>query len=193
MTTYNQLAKEYDDETASFWQDFPADVIERFCKESGPRVLDIGSGPGRDGLILQESGLDVTCLDASDTMVQLCRDKGLKAILGDFTKLKFGDSTFDSVWAYTSLLHVPKKVIDTPISEIVRVLVPNGILGLGMIEGKGERYRNSAGVDKPRWFSYYTQTEIESLLSHHGFKIIHFSDLYPGRTSRYLNFIARKV
>ncbi len=65
VDTYNKLAVQYDEETVNFWELFPRSFIDKFVSLSGDRVLDIGSGPGRDGLILLEKGKSVTGLDAS--------------------------------------------------------------------------------------------------------------------------------
>ena len=186
------MALDYDEETASFWEIFPREVVDKFIKLApDKRVLDVGSGPGRDGLILKQHGLDITCLDASQAMIDLCSKRGLKTVLSDFNKMPFKDESFDAIWAYTSLLHVQKADIDVPFVEIGRVLRTNGIFGLGMIEGKSEGYRESAGVNKPRWFSYYTEDEIRALLAKNGFEVVYFSKFKP-RTSEYLNFIGRK-
>lgn len=191
IDTYNKLAKEYDKETAGFWEEFPRTFLDEFIKLSGKKTLDVGSGPGRDGLLLQKGGKEVVCLDASVEMVKLSSDKGLESIVGDFNNLPFEDSSFDSVWAYTSLLHVPKNSITTPLKEMDRVLVPAGILALGFIEGDTELYRESAGVDLPRWFSFYKKEEVVSLLEKNGFKLIYFETFKP-RSRNYLNFIFQK-
>lgn len=191
ITTYNKTALEYDEETSTFWDRFPRTFIDKFAQLAKEKVLDIGSGPGRDGMILKEKGLDITCLDASEAMVKLCQEKGLKAILGDFNKLPFENETFDAVWAYTSLLHVPKAEVDKPIDEIKRVLKDKGILGLGLIEGDTEEYKESSGVNMPRWFSFYKKDEIESILKNHGFEQLYFEEFKPG-SKNYLNFIYRK-
>jgi len=190
ITTYNELGKEYDEETKDFWENFPRTVVDAFVTSVRGKVLDIGSGPGRDGLILKTAGLDVVCLDASEAMVKISREKGLESILGDFNDLPFVDNSFDGVWAYTSLLHVPKARIGRPLREIVRVLKPGGMLGLGLIEGESELYRESSGVGKPRWFSFYTKDEIEKFLARYNFRVEHFETFTPG-TKNYLNFIAR--
>ena len=191
IQTYDELAKEYDAETSDFWDTFPRAIIDRFTKLTNGRVLDVGSGPGRDGLILQSAGLDVVCLDASKEMAKLSKERGLTTVIGDFNALPFQNETFDGVWAYTSLLHVPKSQIDISLSEIHRVLKPSGIFGLGLIEGEGEYYRESSGIDKPRWFSFYTKTEIEDLLKKHGFDIVYF-EVFKPRSKNYLNFISKK-
>src|SRR3989344_3337954 len=94
IATYNKLAKEYDEETADFWDKFPQDSFDEFTKLVKGKDLDVGSGPGRDGLILQKKGLEVVCLDASEAMVKISSKKGLKSVLGDFNDLPFVDESF---------------------------------------------------------------------------------------------------
>jgi ubiquinone/menaquinone biosynthesis C-methylase UbiE len=154
------------------------------------RVLDIGSGPGRDGILLQEAGADVVCLDASESMIELTRQKGLFSVCADFNTIPFPDNSFDGVWAYTSLLHVPKKDIEVPLREIKRVLKPRGIFGLGLIEGVEEGYRKSAGVSLPRYFAYYGREEVQNLLGNNGFEIVHL-DTFRVKSKNYLHFLAK--
>lgn len=191
IDTYNLLAKAYDEETLDFWERFPRTFIDKFAELSHGNVLDIGSGPGRDGLILKNKGLSVVCIDASSAMVELSIARGLESVVGDFTALPFPDASFDAAWAYTSLLHVPKSLIATAFLEISRVLKPQGIFGLGLIEGKEEMYRESSGIGRPRWFSYYDKEEVDALLLQHGFTALYFEQFKPG-SKNYLNFISRK-
>ncbi len=191
IETYNLMAKEYDNETKDFWQRFPATIFSKFIELTKGSILDVGSGPGRDGLVLQKAGLDVTCLDASDEMIKMSKEKGLKSVLGDFNNLPFEADNFGGVWAYTSLLHTPKSEVSKPLSEIYRVLKTGGIFGLGLIEGDTELYRESSGVGRPRWFSFYEKDEVEKLLHTNGFEILYFEEFKPG-TKNYLNFISKK-
>ena len=190
VQAYNQQAQKYDEETSDFWKKFPRTIVDKFADLTRGKVLDIGSGPGRDGLILKDKGLEVVCLDASEAMIQLCRDKGLEGIAGDFANLPFEDQRFDGVWSYTSWLHVPKSEISQALTEAVRVLKPDGILGLGMIEGDVEEYRETEKVTLSRWFSFYSKAELEALLQNHNLEIIYFEAFKPNRKN-YLNFICR--
>lgn len=192
IDTYNRTAAEYDAETTSFWDVFPRAIIDTFADMTYGRVLDVGSGPGRDGVILQEKGLDVVCLDASEAMVALSSSRGLDSVIGDFCALPFPDAIFGGVWAYTALLHVPKREIGTALSEINRVLAKGGVFGLGLIEGDDELYRESSGISLPRWFSYYRKDEVEDLLRIHGFAQVYFEQFKPA-SKNYLNFIAKKI
>jgi ubiquinone/menaquinone biosynthesis C-methylase UbiE len=193
IDTYNKMAQDYDNETIDFWERFPKTFITKFTevtKKNG-KILDVGSGPGRDGLMLKKEGFSIICLDASETMVKICKEKGLEAVIGDFLKLPFVDSEFDGVWAYTSLLHVEKAKIKLALHEIWKVLKIGAIFAVGMIEGSTEEYRTSSGVNKPRYFAYYKKDELEKLLKEAGFEILYFEQFKPG-SKNYLNFISRK-
>lgn len=191
IDTYNALAKAYDDETIDFWERFPRTFLDAFIERSGSSVLDVGSGPGRDGLLLQRAGKLVTCLDASEAMVRICSERGLTSVLADFNAIPFENGSFDAVWSYTALLHVPKSSVDLPLQEIARVLKPKGVFALGLIEGDTEGYKESSGVALPRWFSLYQKEEVEGLCKQSGFELIYFETFKP-RSKNYLNFIFKK-
>lgn len=191
IDAYNRMAKEYDDETADFWNRFPRTFLDEFVKLSGEKIVDIGSGPGRDGLLLKRAGKEVVCVDASEAMVKLSFARGLESTLASFDNLPFKNESFDGVWSYTALLHIPKGSIDAPLEEIFRVLKPSGIFALGLIEGDAEAYRESAGVSMSRWFSFYKKDEIVRLCERHGFELVYFETFTP-RSKNYLNFIFRR-
>jgi ubiquinone/menaquinone biosynthesis C-methylase UbiE len=188
---YNELAKIYDDETKDFWERFPTTIIDAFVGLTNGKILDVGSGSGADGLILQRRGFEVICLDASKSMVALSSQKGLVSIEGDFNELPFSDGSFDGIWAYTSLLHIKKAEIGVAIGEIRRVLKAGGSFCFGMIEGDKEEYRESSEIKMPRFFSFYKKEELETILTQFGFQIIYFEQFQP-KSKNYLNFICQK-
>lgn len=192
IDTYNKLAKEYDDETVDFWERFPRTFLNKFVELSGNKIANVGSGPGRDGLLLKEAEKEVICVDASEVMVDLSSKRGLQSFLADFDNLPFKNASFDGAWSYTALLHIPKKSISVPLNEISRILKPSGIFALGLIEGDVEEYKESSGVDMPRWFSFYQKDEVENLCKKHGFEVIYFETFKP-RSKNYLNFIFKKI
>lgn len=191
IDTYNKIAIDYDDETVGFWDNFPKTFLNKFIELSGHKIIDVGSGPGRDGLLLQETGKEVVCVDASEVMVKISTTRGLRSVLAEFDNLPFENNSFDGVWSYTALLHVPKKSVDTPLKEISRVLKPFGIFALGLIEGETEEYKESSGVNLPRWFSFYQKDEVINLVEKHGFELVYF-EIFKPRSKNYLNFIFRK-
>lgn len=192
ITTYNSKAGQYAQETDDFWVRFPSDFIQVFITElKGKKVLDIGSGPGRDAEIFRKAGLDITCVDASDAMVALTAKKGLPSILGNFLNLPFENESNDGVWAYTSLLHISKHEVPKALQEISRVLKKDGVFGLGMIEGEGEEERLSMGDGYPRHFAYFTREELKRLAQDAGFIEIFF-EKHPVGKKPYLHLLFRK-
>jgi SAM-dependent methyltransferase len=191
IDTYNAHAHTYDQETQDFWDKFPSAFLDTFAEHAQFQVLDVGSGPGRDALLLDSKGLEVICVDASRAMVDLCIERGLTAIEGDLLALPFPDHSFDGVWSYTSFLHLPRHELGRALAEAHRVLRINGVLGLGMIEGDTEEYRENMGEGAVRLFTYVTQPEIESLLSLAGFTVFFVETITPGKR-RYIHILARK-
>jgi ubiquinone/menaquinone biosynthesis C-methylase UbiE len=65
-------------------------------------------------------------LDISPRMVELSRERGVDARVGDVQELSFADGEFDCVVAAWMLFHVPD--LDRGLAEIARVLRPGGRL-----------------------------------------------------------------
>ena len=170
IKTYDGKAQEYVAETDDFWERFPSDFPIEFVKLLKGKVLDIGSGSGRDARIFESNNLQVTCLDASESMVAISRARGFESIVGNFLNLPFPKDNFDGIWAYTSLLHIHKEQIENAFREINRVLKIGGIFGLGLIEGEGEENRKSMGKDFTRLFTYFKKEEILDISTTNGFK-----------------------
>ncbi len=128
-------------------------------------VLDLGSGPGSDSLFLMRQGLRVKAIDATDAFVQKARENGVDAHLGTFDDV-VEVAQYDGVYASFSLLHAPREDFAKHLHAIHRALKPNGVLFLGMKLGTGE-HRDEI----ERYYTYYTQPEIEDALADAGFKI----------------------
>ena len=74
--------------------------------------------------------------------------------------LPFPPSSFDGVWAHTSLLHVPKPRLPEALEGIAKILEPGGSLFIALREGEIECYERESGME--RWFANYRAEEFES-------------------------------
>lgn len=153
----------------SFPQVIQGWIIGHCQHEAGNHALDIGSGTGMLASWLKEKGFSVTCIDPAEEMVRRCRKKGLltiKTTIQDFsTEQKFGLIT-----AVRSLIHVSKKELPSQLDKIANWLNPQGIFILVMISGQGEGWGETQDPF-PRFFNYYTVSELHTLLQKN-FKII---------------------
>ena len=194
IDAYNKYAYLYDEEVIEFWENFPNSFIDAFIAAlPGKRILDLGSGSGRDALLLRERGLEVICLDGSKTMVGITTKLGFETHLSAFSELNFPLSSFDGVWAYTSLIHISKEEAKEVISKIHTLLKPRGVFVIGAIEG------NTAGMverktmpDAARYFKNYSKKELQQLVKTVGFSLVYEEDYKPHRKI-YLNQLYAKL
>lgn len=101
-------------------------VIARLRAAAPASVLEVGCGWGELAeRITRETGAAVTAIDLSPRMVELARERGVDARVGDVQELPFEDGSFDAVVAAWMLYHVPD--LDRAIAEVARVLRPGGI------------------------------------------------------------------
>ena len=94
--------------------------------EQKQTLLELGAGPGRDARFFQDNGLQVTCIDLSPELVELCRQKGLNAEVMDFGDLHFAAESFEAVYALNCLLHLPKHELPVVLRSIDMILKPAG-------------------------------------------------------------------
>ncbi|HEX3099451.1 MAG TPA: methyltransferase domain-containing protein [Patescibacteria group bacterium] len=99
----------------------------------GLRVLDLGSGTGKNSLFLAERGSDVVGIELSTTAVKIAEaraeERGLFAefIEGSFgNKFNFPDESFDLILDVVSSNSLSEKERTKYISESARVLKPGG-------------------------------------------------------------------
>ena len=102
-------------------------LFEAVAEARPRRYLEVGSGPGdMAARVADELGIEVVALDISPRMVELARERGVDARVGDVQELPFEDGSFDCAVAAWMLYHVPD--LDRGLSEIARVLRPGGRL-----------------------------------------------------------------
>ena len=153
-------------------------------REGKTKLLEIGSGPGRDGKFFQDSGFSVVCADLSPKMVSLCRDKGLEAYEMDFLELDFPAQSFEAVFALNSLLHVPKASLRSVLRNIHRLLQRGGLFYMGVYGGEdGEGTWKEDSYEPKRFFSFYRDHQLIQLVGE-VFDLIYFRRIELNRPGR---------
>jgi len=138
------------------------------------RVLEVGGGPGElAARIRNEVGCDVVMVDISPRMVELARERGVDAQVGDATRLPFADGAFDCVVAAWMLFHLPD--VDRGLDELSRVLAPGGRL---VATTNSERHMEElrALVGKAAWDIVFTRENGAEILGRH-FELVERRDV----------------
>ncbi|MAG47521.1 SAM-dependent methyltransferase [archaeon] len=193
ITCYNKYSSQFKERTGNYLHNYILEDANLFVDNlQGSNVLDLGSGPGRDSIFFKERGLNPLCLDNSIEMISLCEESGLNAEIGDIENLKFEENSFGGVWAYTSLLHFPKKNLPKVFSKIKEILKPDGIFYLGMKEGDFEGWNESDKYpNMMRFFSLYKNEELRPMIEKN-FNIFHTSRVELG-DAVFLNYMSENL
>jgi ubiquinone/menaquinone biosynthesis C-methylase UbiE len=127
-TYYDAFAERYDSGRDEGYHklidDQAAELVRRVGE--GRDVLEVGCGTG---LVLQRVAAFARTakgVDLSPGMLEHARRRGLDVVEGSATDLPFPDASFDVVYSFKVLAHIPD--LDRCLSEMMRVVRPGGHL-----------------------------------------------------------------
>lgn len=136
---FDTISKNYDglNRVISFGIDIKwrKKVVEILKKEQPNSILDIATGTGDLAIALTKTGAKkIVGLDISPGMLEVGKEKvthknldsTIEMVVGDSENLVFDDHTFDAVTVSFGVRNF--ETLETGMSEILRVLKPNGTL-----------------------------------------------------------------
>jgi len=182
---YNQRAEHRNKSEIEEWKVAErAQFLSLLQKETKQTLLELGAGPGRDSLFFKEQGLDVTGIDLSPAMVELCRGKGITAHVMDMVYLEFEPNSFDAAYALNSFLHLPKSEFSVALENVRAILQPNGLFYLGSYGGIDfEGIWEDDFYTPKRFFSFHTDESLKKILANI-FDILYFRHISLGEDRR---------
>lgn len=174
IDVYDKLGKQYLDdvkhatpgEITLFMQNLPVEAS----------VLDVGCAGGRDSKIFFDEGFRITGIDLCEQFLTEAEKyvPGGSFYKKDVLELDFEKESFDGIWASAILLHLDKTDVVEALKNFYELLKCGGVLFVGVKLGEGEDVvadKLSQGND--RYFSYYTEKEMDGLIEEAGFSIIY--------------------
>jgi cyclopropane fatty-acyl-phospholipid synthase-like methyltransferase len=180
---YNQEAELRNKSDKADWK---IKIREDFCnlikQEHKKTLLELGAGAGYDSQFFMNNGLQVTAVDLSKEMVNKCKEKSVEAYELDFYNLSSLNKKFDCIWAMNTLLHVPKTDLCGVLNGINLALEENGLFYMGVYGGEDfeSEYVKSEVSITPRFFSYYSESQLKTILEN-CFQIITFEEFDVSR------------
>lgn len=168
---YNQYGRQWAQGKTKFdWKD----DFEQFRKYLPKgKVLEIGSGGGRDAKFIIGAGYDYVGTDISEGLLKIARENnpGATFYQKSVYDLDFPENSLDGFWAIAVLLHIPKTRIDEALQNIHKVIKADGIGVIALKQGEGESMENPPEGGE-RFFAYYNLEEFKNILSKNNFKIL---------------------
>jgi len=160
IESYNKNAKEFSEKFKGLMDLDRREEFQKFMNLiPRKRVLELGCGSGDHAYYFSQKGLDVTCVDLSEEMIKICKEKNLKAYVMDIENLDFEEESFDGIWAVTSLLHVPKSKINSVIKKLHDILRGDGVIFVCVKEGDGELFTDD-GDGAKRYFVFWREEDL---------------------------------
>lgn len=163
--------------------DFDHGFHER-CRElfinhlKGRRVLDAGCGLGLDSAAFASRGLEVTAADIVPGFLAGIRlmTEEIRTVAMDLTAPCFRDGSFDGIFAFASLLHVPLDLSRPTLSAFEKMLAPGGVIFIGHVSSdKGLRVYSVEDLlikDNPALCFCHAPEELAGMLTASGYKIL---------------------
>lgn len=178
ITAYDAYADVYREGN----QDLPEHVqaeLDAFAADVGVgcRVLEIGSGGGRDAAYLESRGLQVRRTDVTQGFVDLLRKDGYAADVLDPLRDDLSDPVrphepYDAVWANACLLHVKRADLPAVLARLRVATRAGGLLRFSVKEGEGEAWSNRGPVAAPRLFVYWLEADLRAAVEQAGWTVL---------------------
>ncbi|MER7249102.1 class I SAM-dependent methyltransferase [Kribbella sp. NPDC000426] len=165
LSAYEQAADKFRESIPTAANDT---LIDLLAERIGPgaRVLEIGSGTGRDALELERRGFVVRRTDATQAFIDMMRADGyavdrLNALTDDF------GGPYDAVFADAVFLHFDRPDLAQVLRKAARAA---GVLAFATREGKGEEW-SDRHLDLPRHFVMWQEDALRELLKSTGWEV----------------------
>ena len=153
-------------------------ALDGFTAALGPgaRVLEIGSGPGRDARELEALGVSVRRTDVTPAFVELMRADRVSAdvldpLTDDLTDPERPDAPYDGVWANACLLHVDRADLPVVLRRLAEATRAGGVLAASVKEGDGEGWLQHGHVSAPRHFVFWREGSLREVLEAAGWRV----------------------
>jgi SAM-dependent methyltransferase len=139
IASYESYAREYDALVSPTPAPDDEIALRRLATLVGPggRILEVGSGPGRDADFLETLGVQVRRTDATRAFLALQAERGKRGELLDLLTDDLG-GPYDGVLAMCVLIHIDRSHLDLVLGKIATALRPAGAFLVSVREGTGE-------------------------------------------------------
>jgi len=155
-------------------------VVDFAGVKAGAKVLDVGTGTGKQAVAFARQGYDVTGIDISDDMLRIARKKNeypnLNFMPADATVLPFESGNFDVAMISFALHDMPVTIREKALKEMVRVTKPAGtivVIDYSLPQNKIGRFLiyNVVRFYEGKTYRDFIKSDLKRLLSESGIEV----------------------
>jgi trans-aconitate methyltransferase len=165
IDTYSRSAKalaEKFDSQAPRTEDI--EYVFSFCAKENPHVLEIGCGSGRDAQEICKHTNNYEGLDISKELLEYAQKKlpHQTFVLADIENFAF-PADIDIVFAFASLIHVPKESFTSIMEKLFNSINEGGLLFISLKHST--EYQEVTKTDEfgTRTYWHYAQSDIQEI------------------------------
>lgn len=179
MTSNSDTLNAYNNNLRAYIEGTPQEVtgsVQEWIEETlsyihrNAKILEIGSGFGRDADYIESRGFLVERSDAADSFVECLRNQGHET--KHFNVLEESiPVTYDLIYANAVFLHFREEELKIVLNTVYKGLNETGILAFSVKLGQGEM-ETPEKVNALRYFRFWQPQPLEELVMQHGFRIL---------------------
>lgn len=157
------------------------------------KIIEIGSGTGKDADYLENQGYTIERTDASHGFIEFQKNKGRKIKYLDIISDNFSD-TYDVIFADAVFLHFGQKDLDFVLEKCKLALNNGGTIVFSLKQGEGDELTD-VKLGSNRYFKYWDKNSISNLLKARNFSEIRIEEIEDYRKDRpgWLLITAKRV
>ena len=170
------------------WIDFNLSLVP-----NNGRILEIGSGPGRDAKYMKEKGYPVICSDASFAFVNYLEHIGERAFLFNPLRDEIA-KRYHMVFANAVVPHFTSQDFRLVLGKIHRALTDDGIFAFSAKQGEGEVWTDEKLGDR-RYVYHWHPDDLLKFVQEAGYETTYLKHSIPGDlpTHTWILITAKKV
>lgn len=177
--SYDDVAAAYAEQFRSELEDKPFDrkMLDWLMEKTAGRgtLCDMGCGPGQIARYLHDHGATACGIDLSEEMVRVASaaNPEIRFSQGNMLQLTaIPENSYAGIAAFYSIIHIPRPSVVNALTELLRVLKPNGVLLVTHHIGRDIVHRDEfLGRQVSLDFVFFETEEMKEYLTAAGFDL----------------------
>lgn len=183
LQSYNTEAMGYIEHTPASYQKHHAPLLHWIgvnlsLISKNDRILEIGSGFGREATYIYSKGYNITCSDGTPAFVQYLDTKGWEAKKLNVLKDEIPKG-YKLIFANAVIPHFTSKQFEAVLTKILSALPKGGLFAFSVKQGRGDEWITEK-FDAKRFIHYWDPVLLKECIKRADCKIVFWEEGIPG-------------